>query len=213
MPKPLIYILVVLSAITLVPLAYLALMRSTDQPVPRIQVVYDMDTQPRAKAQTVSDFFSDGHSARRFPEGTVAQNEAATDDAYAFGKQDTTWITHLPVPITREMLTRGRERFDIFCASCHGRLGDGKSLVHQRASSLGEGTWTPPADITAKTTVDRPSGELFDIISNGVRNMPAYGPQIPVADRWAVVAYLRALQRAANGQLEDVPVDRRNRIQ
>lgn len=212
MPKPLIYILIVLSAVTLVPLAYLALMRSTDQAIPRIQVVYDMDDQPRAKAQTTSDFFADGRSARVHVPGTVAYDDTDLDDAYRLGKRDTTWLPRTPLPITPEQLNRGRERYDIFCASCHGLLGDGNSLVHQRASGLGEGTWTPPTDITGQTTGQRPDGELFDIITNGVRNMPAYGPQIPIDDRWAIVSYLRALQRAANGRIEDVPLDQRHRI-
>lgn len=213
MPKPLIYILVVLSVVMLVPIAYLALMRSTDQSVPRIQVVYDMDDQPRAKAQTVNDFFDDGRSARVHVAGTVAYDEANLDDSFTSGRQDTTWLARSPKRSTSQLLSRGRERYDIFCAACHGLLGDGNSLVHQRASGLGEGTWTPPSDITGNTTVNRPDGELFNIITSGVRNMPAYGPQIPVDDRWAIVAYLRALQRAAGGRIEDVPADQRNRIQ
>lgn len=212
MPRPLIYILAVLGALTLVPLSYLALMRSTDSPKPRIQVVFDMDSQPRFGAQTVSAFFTDGRNARTPVFGTIARGEARIDDAFELGKQDTTWIARMPVSITTPLLARGRERFDIFCASCHGLLGDGNSLVHQRASSLGEGTWTPPADITATITIRRPDGELFGFISSGVRNMPAYGPQIPTADRWAIVAYLRALQRAANGRVEDAPADQRSRL-
>jgi len=212
MPKPLIYTLAVLAALTLLPLAYLALVRSTDSPLPRIQVVFDMDSQPRYGAQTTNDFFADGLSARVQVPGTVAFGEAGGDEAYQTGKRDTTWVTRLPVAITAPLLERGRERFNIICSSCHGLLGDGNSLVHERARGLGEGTWSPPTDLTSAATIDRADGELFDFITNGVRKMPAYGPQVPVADRWAIVAYIRALQRRATGTLKDVPEDQRSNL-
>jgi mono/diheme cytochrome c family protein len=107
-------------------------------------------------------------------------------------------------------MLRGRERYGIYCAPCHGDTGIGDGPVARRAAKLAEGTWTPPSDLTAAATVARPEGELFDVISHGIRTMPAYSAQIPVADRWAIVAYLRALQRSANGRPDDVPTERRS---
>ena len=99
------------------------------------------------------------------------------------------------------------------CATCHGISGNGNGLVHIRAASLGEGTWTPPTDLTSQTVVDRPVGYIYNSIKNGIRNMPAYGPQIDIEDRWAIVAYVRALQLSRNATVEDLPDAERAALQ
>ncbi|MFH1842227.1 MAG: cytochrome c [bacterium] len=217
MPRPIIYVLLVLTALTLLPLAFIARSRVTDSQRPRIQVVPDMDSQPKYKTQAPGPLFADGRAMRKHVSGTVAHGELWADDKVALGRHtagpDTGFVLTSPLPVTSEALARGRHRFDIFCAVCHGRLGDGNGMVHTRAAQLAEGTWTPPANLTADLTAGRPAGFLFDTITNGVRNMPGYGRQIPIEDRWAIVAYLRALQRSSRGSVDDVPSAERSRLE
>ena len=121
------------------------------------------------------------------------------------------WIEAIPVPVTLQLMERGRDRFDIFCSPCHGLAGGGDGMTAKRAEELQEGTWTPPASFHTELIRGRPVGHLFNTISNGIRNMPAYGPQIPVTDRWAIVAYVRALQRSQWASVDDVPPELRAR--
>jgi mono/diheme cytochrome c family protein len=100
---------------------------------------------------------------------------------------------------------RSQRRPCIFCAPCHGLGGAGNGAVSQRADRLAEGTWTPPTDLAGQLVRERPDGEIFNTIKHGIRNMPGYGPQIPVEDSWAIVAYVRALQLSRNATLDDVP--------
>ena len=110
------------------------------------------------------------------------------------------------------LLQRGHERYDVYCSPCHGLAGFGDGMVAKRADELQEGTWTPPASFHTALVRERSVGQLFNTISNGVRNMPAYGPQIPIQDRWAIVAYVRALQRSQNATVDDVPPDIRAQL-
>jgi mono/diheme cytochrome c family protein len=107
------------------------------------------------------------------------------------------------------MLLRGQERFNIYCSPCHGLTGAGDGLVSRRADALQEGTWVPPLTFHGDQVRGRPVGHLFNTITHGIRNMPAYGAQIPAEDRWAIVAYVRALQRSQNATVADVPPDLR----
>ncbi len=125
---------------------------------------------------------------------------------------DSTFTDEFPVPVTEALLARGQERYDIFCATCHGLAGAGDGMIHRRAEQLAQGTWTPPTDLATETVVGRPHGHIYNSIANGIRNMPAYGHQITVEDRWAIVAYVRALQRARNATLDDVPEENRRTL-
>jgi mono/diheme cytochrome c family protein len=107
------------------------------------------------------------------------------------------------------MLRRGQERYDIYCSPCHGLAGYGDGMVAMRAEGLQEGTWTPPSSIHTELVRSRAPGHLYNTITNGIRNMPAYGPQISVEDRWAIVAYVEALQRSQAATVEDVPMELR----
>ncbi len=127
----------------------------------------------------------------------VSLHETASDKSH--------WVTEIPLPATVEMMERGRERFNIHCAICHGRAGMGNGLASQRALELEQGTWLPPTSIHADHVREQPVGQLFHTISHGVRKMPAYGHQIVPEDRWAIVMYLRALQRSQHASIEDVP--------
>jgi len=106
-------------------------------------------------------------------------------------------------------MDRGRQRFGIYCTPCHGQIGLGDGMVAKRADSLAQGTWIPPTNMTQDYLRQMAVGELFNTISNGVRNMPGYASQIKTEDRWAIIMYVRALQRSRNGSINDLPPDAR----
>ena len=108
-------------------------------------------------------------------------------------------------PLSRELIERGRERFNIYCGVCHGADVSGKGMVAQRAVLRSPKTWVAPTDLHSQAVVDQPVGRLFDSISNGVRNMPGYAAQISYQDRWAIVLYVRALQRSQAASASDIP--------
>jgi mono/diheme cytochrome c family protein len=130
----------------------------------------------------------------------VARGELQDSDPIYRGTAplDTTFVAEIPVPVDEAVLARGQARYQIFCAPCHGAGGLGDGKVHLKAQAATDGsTWVPPTNLTDQTVVDRPAGHIYNTIANGLRNMPAYGSQIPVDDRWAIVAYVRELQKAA----------------
>jgi mono/diheme cytochrome c family protein len=135
------------------------------------------------------------------PDGTSAPAAAAD------GEPQPAWVTEFPLPVTREMMARGRQRFNIYCATCHGLAGDGGGVVSKRALALEQGTWVPPLSLHADSVVAQPVGQLYHTITHGVRKMPGYGDQIAVEDRWAIVLYIRALQRSRNASPSDVPAE------
>ena len=129
------------------------------------------------------------------------------------------WATAFPAqtPVTIELLERGRERFNIYCQPCHGLAGYGDGIVQQRAMQLVEtgtnGTvWVAPKSLHEEAIRTQPVGQIFNTITNGIRNMPRYDSQIPVGDRWAIVAYVKALQRSQNARIEDIPSDQRSNL-
>jgi hypothetical protein len=211
MPRPLLLAVGILIAISLLPAAYLAKARVSSSQKTRYQIVYDMDTQPKFKTQTANPLFADGRSMRKYVEGTVAQGEVFADSLLYHGHLDGDWSNSVPrsanapVRLDLEFVQRGRERFEIYCSPCHGLAGRGDGLASQHAIKLAEGTWTPPADLTSDAVMARADGEIFDFISRGVRKMPSYAEQVAPRDRWAIVLYVRALQRSVRGSIEDVP--------
>lgn len=124
------------------------------------------------------------------------------------------WATAFPsaIPVTEKVMQRGRERYEIYCAACHGLAGDGDGLVTQRALELQQGYWVKPVSYHSENLRAQPVGRLFNTITNGVRKMPPMGDQIPVKDRWAIVMYLRALQRSREASPGDVPADQLNQL-
>jgi mono/diheme cytochrome c family protein len=159
----------------------------------------DMDNQPRYDPQSESKFFSD-HSAMRQPvEGTVAREWLQEDDAYYRGKdKNREYIEENPVPLSGESLSRGRERYDIYCSVCHGRVGDGQGIMVEKG-------FVPPPSFHEDRIRSLPDGQIFDVISNGLRNMPSYGHQIPVRDRWLIIQYIRALEKSQTAKEEEIP--------
>ena len=209
LPRWVVPALSILVALSFIPLALIARTRVTRTTSTRIQIIPDMDQQPKFKTQSPDPFFADLRAMRPPVAGTVARGGANLDPHLYKGIAGGHWATEFPMPLTLEMMKRGQERYGIYCSPCHGLSGRGDGIVNQRAERLQEGTWTPPADLTSDMVTAREAGHLFNTITNGIRSMPAYGPQIPVEDRWAVVAYVRALQRARHATLNDVPPEAR----
>jgi mono/diheme cytochrome c family protein len=199
MPRWIIYVTVALVALSWVPLALIAKARETRNDSTRIHLVPDMDNQTKLKAQKSSPLFADGRANRMPVAGTVARGELRDDDLLHRGKASNgAWADRFPTPVSLEMIQRGRDRFNIYCYPCHGESGYGNGPIAVRAAELEEGTWVPPSNLHDPVVTKRTVGHLFNSITNGIRNMPSYGDQIPVADRWAIVAYVKALQKSQN---------------
>jgi mono/diheme cytochrome c family protein len=147
-----------------------------------------MDVQPKLKPQAESAFFYDGAGMRTPVAGTVAQGELREDSAYWTGKDAAGgWVGEVPGQSEAAVLARGQQRFGIYCGPCHGPAADGKGMLFQRAQ-------VQSANLMEQRFRAMPAGQLFDEVTHGIGLMPAYGPYIPVADRWAILAYLRKLQ-------------------
>lgn len=166
---------------------------------PPLEIFGDMDHQQKYKTQAASAFFSDGRATRRPVPGTVAIGQLKEDAAYETGAGDGMYVGKNPLPLDKATLTRGQERFNIYCAPCHDRAGSGHGMVPQRVPG-----WLPSNlhDDRIRAMAD---GELYSVVSQGKRTMPGYRFQVDAKDRWAIVAYVRALQRASAGSLADVP--------
>jgi len=162
----------------------------------------DMHDQPKYKPFRPSDFFGDDRSARPLVEDTVARGQLRADATYFTGKQGAIPVDVLPVAVTPALLRRGQQRYGIYCTPCHGQTGRGDGMVVQR------GYRRPPSFHIDRLRNEK-AGYFFDVITSGFGAMPDYAAQIAVPDRWAIVAYLRALQLSENARLEDVPADRR----
>jgi len=158
----------------------------------------DMHDQPRFKPLAQSDFYSDLRSARPPVEGTVAQGQLHEDTYFYTGKVGNNPGDYMPFPVTEQVLARGRERFNIYCAPCHSRLGDGNGMIVQR------GFKRPPSYHDERLR-KAPLGYFFDVMTNGFGAMPDYASQIPVRDRWSIVAYIKALQLSQNATSGDIP--------
>jgi hypothetical protein len=166
----------------------------------------DMYDEPRFEPLEASTFFDDGTSARPLVAGTVARGELRDDEAFYSGKIDGKYVTELPLELNRELLERGQERFNIYCSPCHGRVGDGNGMIVQR------GFRRPPSFVSTDRLLNAPVGHFYDVISNGFGAMPSYASRVDPHDRWAIVAYIRALQRSQNGSVNDVPAELRDDI-
>ncbi len=213
LPRPVKFGLAALGVLALIPPLLIARARATTSEKPPIHLVQDMDSQSKFKAQTPNSFFADGRSMRPPVAGTIARGEL-NDERFTRGVQPGTndWLRQIPLPVTTSLMERGRQRYNIFCATCHGRAGDGDGLVTLRALELEQGTWVKPAALHTEAVAKQRAGQLFNTITNGVRKMPGYASQIPQEDRWAIVLYLRALQRSRNATLKDVPAELRSTL-
>jgi mono/diheme cytochrome c family protein len=159
----------------------------------------DMQVQPKQNPLSRSDFYPDQRSARPLVEGTVARGELHSDTYFYTGKIGDNPGDVMPFPITRQVLERGRERYDIYCAPCHSRLGDGEGIVPSRGFSR------KPPSYHIPRLQKAPLGYFFDVMTNGFGIMPDYASQISPEDRWKIVAYIRALQLSQNATASDIP--------
>ncbi len=157
-----------------------------------------MANQPRYDPLEPSDFFADGMSARPRVPGTVARGELAVDGFMATGKINGADGNGFPFPVTAQVMNRGEERFNIYCSECHGKLGDGNGMIPSRG-------YRRPPSFHTDTLRSAKTGHFFDVITNGFGAMPSYAPQVPVEDRWAIIAYIRALQISQHGTIDDLP--------
>lgn len=165
----------------------------------------DMHNQPKYKPLAASAFFADGQAARQPVAGTVARDHLRLDEHFYAGRTNGQIANTFPFPITRDVLERGRQRFDIFCSPCHSRLGNGEGMVVQR------GFRHPPSFHISRLR-EAPVGLFFDAITNGFGAMPSYASRIGPRDRWAIIAYIRALQLSQWAPLEDVPAEDRRQL-
>lgn len=165
----------------------------------------DMYDTGRIKPLERNGFFVDGSSARPIPEGTIARGHAVTTDLLNTGKLNGKLADVFPFAITDSIMRRGRDRYATFCTPCHGRLGDGGGMIVQRG-------FPRPNSFHNDSVRARPAGYYFDVITNGFGRMYSYAPSIPVEDRWAIVAYIRALQMSQRVPVAALPDMDRNNI-
>ncbi len=145
-------------------------------------------------------------ASRPLVANTVARGHLEADQAFYTGKLGTNLVETFPFPITRDVLERGHERFDIFCSPCHGRTGEGNGMIVQRG-------FPPPPSYHIERLRQAPVGHFFDVITHGYGIMYSYAERVPPADRWAIAAYIRVLQQSRNARLDDVPPDQRSKLE
>jgi len=164
-----------------------------------------MHDQPKYKPYRPSAFFADSRNARPLVPGTVARGHLDDSSPLQTGKEGNDFVAELPVPLTQELVQRGHERFDVYCSPCHGRTGKGDGMIVRR------GYRQPPSYHIDRLRAE-PLGYFFDVITHGFGVMPDYAAQVPVNDRWAIAAYIRALQLSAHATLADVPASERKAL-
>ena len=165
----------------------------------------DMHDAPRYEAYEASPFFADGRASRQAPAGTVARGWLRADEALYTGRANGELVSEFPFPVSSEDMARGRERFNIYCTPCHGILGDGQGMVVQRGLRRA-------ASYHQDRLRDEKVGYFYDVVTNGFGAMQGYAEQIPVRDRWLIVAYVRALQLSQHATLAAVPADRQGSL-
>ncbi len=224
LPAGIHYVGAIATLASFVPLVFIAKARYEPSEKPRVHIFWEMDWQPKLKAQRAfklpgSELFEDGRAWRPQVMNTVSVEESVNDADVPMltGKNlDGSFVPkdQYPMAVTDALMMRGRERYEIYCTPCHGKLGEGNGIVAIRAERLAEGLFVPPVSHQADAVRDQPNGQIFQTITNGVRTMPAYGQQIEPKDRWAIILYMRALQRSQHqttDQIEDATA--RERLQ
>lgn len=165
-----------------------------------------MGNQPRYDPFEQSSFFPDGQSARQPVPDTVARGQLRDDTLLLTGMENGQPATRFPFPVTRPVLDRGRDRFEIYCAPCHGRTGYADGMVVQRG-------FIPPPSFHTDALRQAPVGHIFDVATNGLGAMPSYAAQVPVPDRWAIVAYIKALQLSQHADAGSLPPELQQQLE
>lgn len=162
----------------------------------------DMHDAPRYEPLEASAFFASGGSARTLVENTVPRGFLREDELLYTGKLSGQFANVFPMPVTAAVMARGQERYNVFCSPCHGKTGVGNGMIVQRG-------FRQPPSYHEQRLREAPAGYFFDVMTNGFGAMQDYSAQVPVADRWAIAAYIRALQLSQGAAVADVPADRR----
>src|SRR6187549_3879961 len=165
-----------------------------------------MHNQHKVKTLAASDFFADGQGARPLPAHTVARGDQLVGFVYSSLDEANKPVDRLPMPLTRELLLRGQERFNIFCSPCHDRLGTGRGMIVLRG-------YKQPTSYHIERLRNAPVGYFVNVMTEGFGVMPSYAPQVPVEDRWAIAAYIRVLQYSQNARLADLPPADRRKVE
>jgi len=172
---------------------------------PPLEVFPDMDRMPKYHPQAESAFFADGRTDRMPVEGAIALGTYYENEYLAMGKNGDNFGEGFPIDVTNEAMARGEERYNIYCAVCHGAAGDGDSMTKKYGMLT-------VANLNDQRLVDYTDGQLYDVVKNGKGLMLGYADRLSVEDRWNVVLYVRALQRAANGSVEDLTPAKREEL-
>jgi len=172
---------------------------------PPVHLNQNMDFQERFDAQEANAFFADGRAMRAPVRGTVARGELKDETALWAGRDASgAFVADNPLTVDLALLERGREKYDIYCSVCHGLAGDGQGII-----MTGGYGYVPAPTYHSDMLRARPDGYIYDALTWGIRSMPGYGTQIKVEDRWAIVSYIRALQRSQAASVDDVPESER----
>ena len=163
--------------------------------------------QPRGKAYRASRYFADGRLMQPPPEGVVAVNGAAAPRRVRKGLDGDAYVVAIPLDVDRPLIERGRDRFDTYCAACHGLTGDGESVVARHMALR------KPPSLLAEPVRSLPAGRVFQVISDGYGLMPSYAAELTLEERWGIVAYVRALELRAATELDRLPADARQRAE
>jgi hypothetical protein len=166
----------------------------------------DMHDQPKYEPLETSSTFSDGRASRPLIEGTIARGHLNEDVALYTGKNGKDFVPKIPFELTKQVIDRGQERYNIFCTPCHDLVGNGLGMVVRRG-------FKKPPSLHITRLQEAPDGYFFDVITNGFGAMSSYAEQVPVRDRWAIVAYIRALQLSQHSTLQDVPAPQRQDLE
>ncbi len=160
----------------------------------------DMWQQPKLAPLDESTFYTDGQSSRPLVAGTIARGHMRLNDAFFTGRVNGKYVDSFPIKVTKEVILRGQDRFNIYCTPCHGRLGDGKGMISQRGFALRR----PPASYHTDRLRAMPIGHFFDVMTNGYGAMFSYAARVEPADRWAIASYIRTLQLSQHATAADV---------
>ena len=243
LPKPIVLTALLIVVAGLIPGMIILNMRAGYSTAPRLHVFFDMDFQPKKKAQQPTTIFADKRIMRPQVSGTVARGQLDEQDPFYLGydpskltmnesasgvmlvsakapSQDgkaaapataeapkLPWLDTLPIEVNEENMKLGRLKFETYCSACHGYAGNGDGLVHKRADSLAQGYWLPPTSFHINRVREQPVGQIFNTITKGQGKMASYAGSLSPKERWAIVLYVRALQRSREAKMSDVPPD------
>ncbi len=166
----------------------------------------NMAEQPKVGALQASPFFADGSGSQPLIEGTVSRERGGIDPVFFSGQGPAGLVSELPIELSYDLLLRGQERYDVFCSMCHGYTGDGDGMIVRRG-------FPRPASFHEPRLLDASVGYYFSAMTNGFGRMYSYASRIPAEDRWAIAAYVKALQLSQNATIDDVPADVRQALE